>query len=132
MTSITFTVPGKVIGKQRARVTRFGTYTPKATVAYEKSIAWTAKASGVQKIEGAVRLLIQVYSEPPKSMPQKARLEAVQRIIRPQTKPDLDNVLKTVLDALNGIAYEDDKQVTDIAASKFYGEPQIVVTVGAA
>lgn len=36
------------------------------------------------------------------------------------TKPDIDNIIKAVLDGLNGVAFKDDKQVTSIKATKFY------------
>ena len=36
-------------------------------------------------------------------------------------KPDLDNLVKSVLDGLNGIAYVDDNQIIDIEARKEYG-----------
>lgn len=38
---------------------------------------------------------------------------------------DLDNHIKAVLDALNGIAFVDDRQVTRIVAAKHFGEPHI-------
>lgn len=39
----------------------------------------------------------------------------------PTVKPDVDNFLKSLLDALNQIAYEDDAQIIEINASKKYG-----------
>ena len=39
----------------------------------------------------------------------------------PTVKPDVDNFLKASLDALNGIAYDDDAQIIEINASKKYG-----------
>lgn len=37
---------------------------------------------------------------------------------RDTTKPDIDNVLKAVLDALNGVAYKDDSQVVEVRVVK--------------
>ena len=37
-------------------------------------------------------------------------------------KPDCDNIAKIVLDALNGLAYDDDSQVTELEVHKFYGD----------
>ena len=45
-------------------------------------------------------------------------------------KPDVDNIAKAVLDALNGIAYDDDKQITSLVIDKKYGEPRIDVSMG--
>ena len=42
---------------------------------------------------------------------------------------DLDNHLKSVLDALNGIAYLDDCQVVQISGSKNFGDPKIIIQV---
>ena len=49
----------------------------------------------------------------------------------PLVKPDIDNVVKLVMDALNGVAYDDDKQVVRQYAEKRYtdGEPYIAVRV---
>ena len=41
-------------------------------------------------------------------------------LIRPHKKPDVDNIAKVVLDALNGLVYTDDKQVTDLRVRKRY------------
>ena len=50
--------------------------------------------------------------------------------MRPQTKPDIDNVVKVVCDALNKVAYNDDTQVVKIVAEKYYGEtPGLVVEI---
>ena len=40
----------------------------------------------------------------------------------PTKKPDADNVMKIILDALNGVAYEDDRQIVALAIRKTYGE----------
>lgn len=48
----------------------------------------------------------------------------------PTTKPDGDNILKVVLDALNGLAYDDDRQVVKMCIIKVYGaNPGLVVKV---
>ncbi len=131
--SKTFVVEGEIVGWQRARTNNGRYYTDPRTEAYQKQIGWAAKAAGVQVIDAPVRLLIQAYYPMPKRMPQKHRLEALQRVRRPMVKPDIDNILKTVADALNGIAYKDDCMITDMAVSKFYAdEPRIVVVIGEA
>lgn len=45
-----------------------------------------------------------------------------ENIIRPAKKPDCDNIAKIILDSLNGIAYEDDKQITSLTVEKYYGD----------
>ena len=50
--------------------------------------------------------------------------------IRPMKKPDNDNIVKVVQDALNQIAYRDDVQIVDCQLRKFYSEnPRVVVTI---
>ncbi len=99
------TVPGAPVPKKRARTftTKTGkisAYTPKETVEYELSIgkAWLGK----RYFAGPVDVVIEVY----------------EGVMVGHHKPaDLDNFIKTALDALNGIAVEDDKQVVHIDAT---------------
>ena len=46
--------------------------------------------------------------------------------IRPTQKPDADNIAKSVLDALNGLAYADDKQIVTLVVDKYYDEEPCV------
>lgn len=48
----------------------------------------------------------------------------------PITRPDLDKLVRCVLDALTGVAYLDDSQVIDLKASKRYGNEGLLVKVG--
>lgn len=128
---MTFSVPGQPRGKGRPRFTRTGhSYTPKETVAYETQIRDAFKASGQKQIEGPVRVFIKVYMAIPASAP-KCKREAMRlNIIRPTKKPDIDNVIKVVLDALNGLAYADDKNVVYVGASKWYAEePSLEIVI---
>ena len=50
--------------------------------------------------------------------------------IYPTVKPDTDNIAKSILDALNGIAYKDDKQVVTLSVKKRYDEvPRVSVWI---
>lgn len=123
---VTITVPGKVRGKARPRVTKFGVYTPKKTREYERKIAEKYRETGCEPFSGEVSVEVTTYREMPKSRPKKALSE-------PDTyKPDVDNIGKAVLDALNGVAYMDDKQVTLLVVRKMprtRGGERLVVTV---
>ncbi len=122
MTSHTITVPGPMIGKARARVTRNGTYTPATTRAKEQEIGWLAKATGCTPIvAGACQLRVAITVEPPKSWPKGLRADACNQVIFPTSKPDLDNCVKLIGDALNGIAWLDDSQVVQVIATKLFG-----------
>jgi Holliday junction resolvase RusA-like endonuclease len=119
-----FTIGGTPQGKQRARVTKHGTYTPQKTKDYEKLVGWSYKAAGGKMMEGGVSLDVVAYFAIPKSR------KDVEWGAYHLQKPDLDNVVKIYLDSLNGIAYEDDSQVCNIYAVKRWSyESRVEVTV---
>ena len=90
--------------KRRPRFTRNGhAYTDQKTTAEMKEIAQKYKG---EKLLGCVSVEVDIYPKMPKGTPKKLNN------IPAMKKPDIDNVLKIVMDALNGIAYDDDKQVT--------------------
>ena len=121
---VVFMLKGKPQGKGRPRVTMHGTYTPRKTVAYENAIR-AAYPGGY--FTGAVMLKVMAFFAPPKSTSKKKRAEMLGRYYT--HKPDGDNVLKIVKDALNGIAYNDDAQVVDEQCCRFYGTEDAVVVM---
>lgn len=81
-------------------------------------------------IDKACCLNLKVFRAIPKSFSKKKREEAALRYIRPTIKPDIDNYVKGVLDALNGTVLKDDSVVCEIFARKFYSErPRIEVVL---
>ena len=121
--SFRFTVAIPPTGKARPRMTRSGhVYTPQKTVDAERRIAYAFQAQGGRLIpkEHAVGLEVTAYFPIPKSFPQKKREAASYREIFPTKKPDADNILKLVADALNGVAYDDDAQIVRMEISKEY------------
>ncbi len=123
-------VPIQIVGKARPRVLRNGrVYTPKKTVVVEKSIATVAKAEmqGHEPYDGPLACDASFIFVPPKSWSKKKREEAIKFHDPVERKPDIDNALKTALDALNGIVYPDDKKVTDVRMSKYYGSKDKVL-----
>lgn len=126
MRLIEFSVPGQPQGKGRARVSTYGgfarAYTPEKTAAYESLIKQRYVLSRQEKLAGALKMSLRAYYAIPQSFSRKKRIAAVNGEIRPVVKPDMDNVIKVVCDALNGLAYDDDRQITEITARKYYGE----------
>lgn len=57
---------------------------------------------------------------PPKSVSKKKQKQMLEGEILPLKKPDMDNIVKVVVDALNGVAYHDDTQVILVSAKKAY------------
>ena len=126
---ITFFVESKPQGKARARTfydrrsDKMRSITPQQTKSYEDLIRWSYKAAGGQYMgEKLIKVEIQAFYPIPKSFSKKKRNDAIFERIRPTTKPDCDNIIKVVLDALNGVAYYDDKQVVSVSCEKYYGE----------
>jgi Holliday junction resolvase RusA-like endonuclease len=125
-----FIVPGEPRGKGRPRFGNGRTYTDAKTVAYEKLIACrAAEAMPCPAVATPVKVRIDIYKGVPKSWTMAKRRRALDGQEIPG-KPDLDNVAKAVLDALNGVAYADDTQVVRLVVQKQYSlEPRLVVTV---
>ncbi len=132
---ISLTIFGEPKGKGRPRFTKSGnTYTPKETSEYEAlvAMAYKSKSKGEYFDKGVpLRMVIAAYYGIPKSVGKRESGQMVSGEIRPQKKPDLDNVIKIIMDALNGVAYHDDAQVVSVQAHKFYSlHPRVEVTVG--
>lgn len=126
-------VPGTPVGKERARVTKFGNYTPPKTRSAEAVIKAMARAklAGIPPIAGPVILSLKCTFVPAKSWSRKRQVAALAGIEWPTKKPDIDNILKLVKDSLNGVVYLDDAQVVRVEAEKVYGpEAQMQIFVG--
>ena len=67
----------------------------------------------------------------PKGTPKARRAEMLANILRPMSKPDLDNLVKFILDCMNGIVYQDDCQVCEfgVVEKRFGLEPKTVVRI---
>jgi Holliday junction resolvase RusA-like endonuclease len=72
---------------------------------------------------GPVCLIINAYMPIPESKPKKFKAAALAGIERPTTKPDADNIGKAVLDVMNGVFFQDDKQIVSLQLEKHYGAP---------
>lgn len=129
---VEFTIPGEPKAKQRPRVTKQGiAYTPKQTIEYEN---WVKQCYWIKNkdkfLEGQIKAVIKAYFTIPKSTSKKRRKLMIEEKIRPTKKPDTDNLAKIVLDSLNTLAFNDDKQVVDLRVLKFYSEePRVEVTL---
>lgn len=114
----------EIVGKQRPRATVRGgcarIYTPHKTRVFEEMVrkAWREQVGdGWAEFDGSVSVSVSVSRELAKSNPKYwAGRQDV-------WKPDADNVLKAVLDALNGLAYADDARITSMTAEKMPRTP---------
>lgn len=124
---IWFEIPGKAVGKGRPRFMRNGhTYTPDATRNYEDLVRFCYRQKVKEEpTEKAVAVFITVWMIPAKSLSKKKAAELKSR--PPMNKPDVDNIGKIILDALNGVAWKDDKQVTALEVIKLWGNDERVM-----
>jgi Holliday junction resolvase RusA-like endonuclease len=109
------------------------TYTDAKTAAYEAAAAFEyRKAAKGFKFSKNTPIGVIIYAFYPiaKSTSKTMRAKMLDGTVHPMKKPDLDNVSKAVLDALNGVAYHDDAQVITLKVKKMHGEqPRVVVSV---
>ena len=124
----TFVIPGKPVAKGRPKFAKPGikarVYTPDATRQWERGAKLIIKAAmrGKPLLEGAVKADFELYMPKPKRLKRKY----------PTTKPDATNTIKAAEDAMNGIVFIDDAQITRITAFKEYSDdPRVVIHVSA-
>lgn len=123
------TIPGKPVGKGRPRVRRTGhTYTPEQTILYENliKVEYGQQCGHRFADDVALAMTIIVNYAPPHSATKKMRKDMLDWQLKPAKKPDIDNIVKVIADALNGVAYRDDVQITDLHVSKRYAEKDSV------
>ena len=128
-----FTVYGKPQGKARPRFTRAGhAYTPDSTREYEDMVRMAYIAAEGRMIPKGVPVSVDItaWYAIPKSARGKLRERMEGGQVVPTVKPDWDNVGKIVCDALNGLAWHDDAQVTQATVRKVYGiSPMVRVEI---
>ena len=120
------------VPKERARTVRIGrdayvktvSYTPKRTKYFTRQVEMVARhvVDVATVMESPVRLTMEFVIAAPRSWPKWKREAAIAGIIAPTGRPDMDNLEKALLDALNGIVFEDDALVVQRGAEKLYGE----------
>lgn len=131
-----FTIPGEPCGKARPRVVRNGNFTqaftPEKTVNYENlvKLEYQRQCGNACITEGGVHMRIIARFGIPSSASKRKKSAMVCGAIRPTKKPDCDNIVKIICDALNGIAYKDDAQIVTVYIEKFYATmPSVEVEI---
>lgn len=129
MKSVSFHVPGKPQGKARARtfynqnLGKHMSVTPESTVLYENLIkTMYIRAAEGCKFEKEIPVTLRIVARyiPVKSTSKKKMQQMLDGEILPLKKPDMDNIVKVIADALNGVAYLDDSQIVLVKAKKVY------------
>lgn len=110
-------IPLKPVAKQRARVSRYGSYTPTKTKNFETALARCVKTLwGKAPLEGPLQVVVRFVFQPPKRKTRQYPCVG-----------DTDNYLKSVCDGLNGVLWSDDVQIVDLRGVKLYamdGSPE--------
>lgn len=121
-------------GKGRPRFRNTGkyvqAYTDEKTTNYENLVKLSfINAGGTKLVEKGqpIGIVIDAYKRIPSSYSKKATKQALQGVFRWTTKPDCDNIAKSILDALNEVAFDDDTQVVELIVRKHYGDDEKVV-----
>lgn len=127
---IEFFVPGAPVGKGRPRAARRGTgvvmFTPEKTAGYEALVA--AAASNAMRAEagplftGPLEAVLEMRIPIPASWSKAHKAAALAGAELPTSKPDIDNVVKAILDACNGVVFRDDAQVVMLVATKAFSD----------
>lgn len=125
---VRFTVPGEPVAKGRARAFirngKIGHHTPDKTARYENLVKLVAKQAigNAKPLEGPLSLRCTFWLSVPMSYSSKRRKSCLSGSERHCKRPDIDNLLKSVKDGCNGVAWVDDCQVVEVSARKCYGE----------
>lgn len=135
---ITFTVPAVPVAQPRPRATAihgrarmFEANAGHKIHTFKASVRMAARAAyGGSPLAGPLSIELLFVFPRPKGLCWKKR--PMPRL--PKTsKPDVDNLVKSVLDALNETTFADDAQVCDCRCSKFIAaggeQPHVAVTV---
>ena len=122
---VRFTIPGEPFGKQRPRHLKNGhTYTPRQTTDHETAIKYEYRRQcGYRFPTGAyISIGVIAFYKIPSSATKSAKGKMLAGTVLPSVKPDVDNVLKLIMDALEGECYGNDKNVIHAQIRKEYSE----------
>ena len=129
-----FEVPGKIIGKGRPRLNSYTgvVYTPTRTKDYESLVEqyFLLKYPRFKVLEGRIKVSIIAYFSIPKTTKKADINEMLENNISPTKKPDIDNIVKSILDSMNKFAFKDDNQITKLEVEKKYSiEDKVYVKI---
>ena len=135
--TITFLVEPVPKGRPRFHIQNghVMTFTPRKTRTFESDIAniYVNQHGRFYEKGTALELTVVFYMPIPKSVSKTMRNNMIKDFVKHTKKSDLDNLIKALLDALNGIAYADDAQIVKLSARKQYAEtPRIELNISIA
>lgn len=129
MSEIKLIIYGEPVAQGRPRFARAGKYVhaydPERSQNYKQLVRlWATnqlkKIDGFKMFQNALCVDLTFYLGVPTSWSKKRRIEAASGLTRPIKKPDIDNLYKSVTDALTGLVWADDSIITDARIRKRY------------
>lgn len=132
---IQFTVYGEPVAQGRPRFSNQGGFTkvydPAKSKDFKKYVKLVAAEHRPEHLlDGPLQMDVKIYKASLKGFSKKKAALAEEGALRPVTKPDVDNYVKGVKDALKSVIWKDDSQVVDLHISKWYSEiPRIEITI---
>lgn len=123
------------VEQARPRATRMGRgirlYDPKKVSVYKKQLAMMCQFQYKQApLTGPLKVELNFFRHVQSSLSKKERALRLSGSHRPVVKPDTDNYIKSTLDGLNGLLWEDDNQIVDLVAHKYYSDqPRVEIEV---
>ena len=123
------------VEQARPRATRMGRgirlYDPKKVSVYKKQLAMMCQFQYKQApLTGPLMVELNFFRHVQSSLSKKERALRLSGSHRPVVKPDTDNYIKSTLDGLNGLLWEDDNQIVDLVAHKYYSDkPRVEIEV---
>ena len=122
---VKFIIDTKPVPKARPRLGRGGrVFTPQTTLAFENTCA-LSYGNRHNFGKDPISIKITFNFEVPKSYTKKKQQDALNGILRP-SRNDIDNLIKSVFDGLNGIAWEDDRYIAKLQAEKRYNTKDFI------
>lgn len=122
--------------QERPRATGRGkfirVYDPPKTAKFKRELKQLAmlEMRDKNKFDSAISVTIRFYRKVQKSVSKKEHVRRTEGHVRPIVKPDLDNYIKSTLDALNGVIWTDDATIVELNTSKWYSDdPRIEIEV---
>lgn len=119
-------IEADAVGKQAHEWGRGHSYLPQKTADFQKLVAWEYVRQGGENFgKSAISIVLNIGIRIPKSYSKKKQAALLNQICT--EKPDCSNVLKAVEDGLQGVAFDNDKQVVFVSLSKRWTDESCIV-----
>lgn len=134
MTEYVFKLPVEPVAQMRPRFARrpyVHAYDPVKVKRYKEALAWYAQDRWMASpATGPIKLQLRFFRPVQKSVSKVERARRLSGAHRPIVKPDLDNYIKSTLDALTGVLWADDNTIIKLEAEKFYSDqPRVEIVM---